>query len=349
MIIKLRNDLKEKPKILEWGTIFSDHMLFCDYKDNQWGEIQIVPHGTLDLYPETVALHYGQSVFEGMKAFKNINTGKIQMVRPKENLLRLNKSQSQICIPTFSDDKLEEIFQGLKQLIKIDKDWVYDYPNSLYVRPFSFASEPFLGLKPASEYKFMIIMTPVPEYFSGSIKLWVPENYVRTVKGSVGTAKVSGNYAAGLLPLKIAHEKGFDQVLFLDGEHKKYIEECGAMNFFCVINDILITPNLDSGTILHGITRQSILDWARFKGYNVEERPITINELIASSRKQTLQECFVCGTAAVVASVDELQYKEYTIKPKYPIGELTKEIHNYIVSIQYGKVKDELNWVVKIN
>jgi len=333
------------PENYNFGDVFTDHMIEMDYEEGEWGAIVIKPYGPITIEPSNCALHYGQSVFEGQKAYKvgdNIN-----IFRPKDNLARLNKSQERMCIPKFTDEDLDKIFNGLLMLLRLDRNWVPEEPSALYIRHFTFATENFVGLRPSKTYKTMIILTPVPPYLNGfaPTKLWVPDHYTRASIGGVGEAKTSGNYAPTLMPVEEAHDKGYSNCLFLrDGG---IITECAAANIFFVIRNKIITPKLD-GTILHGITRDSVIKLAKLNSMDVEEKIITINDLMFEAYHGKLQEIFMCGTAACVIPVSELLYGDKIIKPIYDIGIKTKFMYEELTDIQYSRTEDTFGWVYKI-
>lgn len=330
---------------LPFGAHFSDHVFIAEYKNGAWEGFRIEPFGDLSLSPSAMALHYGQAIFEGMKATKNID-GKPFLFRPEEHAKRLNRSAARMCMPALP----EEIFlDALQCLIDIDQDWIPDIQgSSLYLRPFMFATDPFLGVRPANEYTFMIITSPVGPYYAHPVKLLAETTYVRAVKGGTGEAKAAGNYAASLLQAKLAQEKGFDQVMWLDGVHFEEIQEVGTMNLMFVIGNMVITPKTD-GAILKGITRDTILQILKYKNISFEERVITISEVMEASAKGSLKEIFGIGTAAVVVPVKELTYKNETIEIETPnenaIGSiLKKEIEN----LRAGVIEDQFGWLVPV-
>ncbi len=293
-------------------------------------------------------LHYAQAVFEGLKAF-HVRDGSINIFRPEKNLERMNRSNERMCMPTIDQDMF---FDAMTELIKLERDWIpKDTGHSLYIRPFIFGTENFLGVHPSSTYRFMIILSPVGAYYKegfNPVSLLVPEEYVRAVKGGVGEAKTAGNYAASLLPAKIAQKKGFTQVLWLDGEHHKYIDEVGTMNIFFVIDDEVITPPLE-GSILPGVTRDTALDLTKSWGMKVNERRISIDELIRSSKEGRLQEVFGTGTAAVISPVDEIQYRDTNININHgQIGPIARRLFDEISGIQYGEISDTHGWIYNI-
>jgi branched-chain amino acid aminotransferase len=326
-----------------FGKNFSDHMLIAEYKDGFWNSVKIQPFQPLELSPATNVFHYAQSIFEGLKAFKTID-GAVALFRPEDNWRRMNDSAERIAMPAIP----KEIFlEGMYQLLRLDKGWVpSEEGTALYIRPFMIGSEPFIGVKISDRYLFIIITGPVGAYFSEPINVYASVQDARAVKG-VGKAKFAGNYAASLYPAAKAREKGYKDVLWLDSEQHRYIQEVGAMNIFFVIDGKIITPELDGG-FLPGITRESIIQVAKDKGYPVEERKISIDELVASHKRGTLTEMFGTGTAAVVTFCkgfgygDEdfpLSVEEYTIAPK---------LKQALTDIQKGIAEDTHGWVVRI-
>lgn len=330
---------------LPFGHYFSDHVFIADYKDGKWQDFRIEPFGSISLSPSAMALHYGQAIFEGMKATKTIG-GEPFLFRPEQHSQRLNRSASRLCMPSLP----EEIFlDGLQALIDIDKNWIPDIQgSSLYIRPFMFATDPFLGVRPANDYTFMIITCPVGPYYAHPVKLLAETNYVRAVKGGTGEAKAAGNYAASLLPAKLAQQKGFDQVMWLDGVSYEEIQEVGTMNLMFVLNDKVITPITD-GAILKGITRDTILQILKYKNIPFEERVITITEVLEASSNGSLQEVFGVGTAALVVPVAEITYKDKTIEiPKTSNESISTLLKKEIEDIRAGIVEDRFGWLVPV-
>lgn len=329
---------------LGFGNIFSDHMLSIDYKDSKWGDPSITPFGEISFLPSLSTLHYGQAVFEGMKAFKT-KDGKINLFRPQRHHERLNKSSKRLCIPEISYDKFLE---PIIELIKLDKDWIPNKINTaLYLRPFIFATDDFLGIRISETYKYMVITCPVGLYYKEGIKpisLITSGEYVRAVKGGLGEAKTPANYAASLYPTALAKEQGYTQVIWLDGIEKKYIDEIGTTNIFLLIDDELITPPLD-GAILDGITRDSVIQIAKKLGIKVTERRISIDEVFEASEKNKLHDAFGTGTAAVISPIGKIRHldKEITINNN-ETGNLAKQIYEEVAGIQYGEKEDIFNW-----
>jgi len=335
---------------LGFGTIFTDHMFNMDYNpDEGWHNPRIEPYAPISMEPSTMVLHYGQAVFEGLKAYRTAD-GRIQLFRPRDNFKRLNRSCRMLCIPEF-DESIA--LDALKQLISLENKWVPSaQETSLYIRPTIIAMDPFLGVRASFTYRFFIILSPVGAYYPEGfdpVKIWVSRDHVRAVRGGVGEAKTPGNYAASLLAGDKAHEKGYTQVLWLDGVKRENIEEVGAMNIFFVIDDELITPAL-SGSILHGITRDSVLALARSWDMKVAERQISIDEVMSAHAAGRLQEIFGCGTAAVISPVGELKYGDQVIDvTDGKVGPLAQKFYQTITDIQYGRTDDPMTWIEPVN
>ena len=340
---------KPKDKDLAFGTDFTDHMFLVDFQEEKgWYDPRVEPYGPLTLDPATAVLHYGQGLFEGLKAFRG-KDGKIRLFRPDKHVARLNRTAEKMCIPTLDADL---VMKSFTTLVDIDRDWVPSMVGtSLYIRPTIIASEPFLGVRPAKEYLYYVILSPVGAYYPegmAPVKIKVIDNYVRAVVGGLGEAKTSANYAASLHAAEDAKHEGFTQVLWLDGVHRKYIEEVGTMNIMLKIGDEIITPPL-AGTILAGVTRDSVLALTREWGLRVSERPITIDEVVQAAHKGTLEEVWGTGTAAVISPVGELAYKGEPIVVKGGgIGPLTQKLYDTIVGIQYGTAPDTRGWTVTL-
>ena len=348
LTITKSDTLKPKPdnSSLGFGTIFTDHMFNMDYNlDNGWHNPRIEPYTAIEMDPATMVLHYGQAVFEGLKAYKT-DSGAVQFFRPKDNFKRLNRSCRMLCIPEFDEDF---VFDAMKQLIALEKDWIPGAPEtSLYIRPTIIATDPFLGVRASYTYRFFIILCPVGAYYSegfNPVKIWVTKNHVRAVRGGIGEAKAAGNYAASLYAGEEAHKNGYTQVLWLDGVHQKYIEEVGSMNIFFVIDDELVTPVLN-GSILPGITRDSVLTIAKKWNIKVSERQISIDELIDAHDSGKLQEIFGSGTAAVISPVGEMKYGDRVINiGGGKVGPMANRLYQAITDIQYGRTKDVMGWI----
>lgn len=350
--VSLAKTLKEKPQDqskLSFGKYFTDHMFIMNYDQGQgWHDARIVPYAPIALDPSAMCLHYGQEVFEGLKAYKTAD-GKIQLFRPDQNFKRLNLSNERMVIP-----KIDEAFalEALIELLKIEKDWIPTAEGtSLYIRPFIISIDPHLGVHPAHQYMFIIILSPVGAYYPGGlnpINIYVESTYVRAVKGGIGFAKTAGNYAASLKGQAEAEEQKYSQVLWLDGIERKYIEEVGAMNIFFVIGDELVTPMLN-GSILPGITRMSVLEIAKSWGMKVSERRISVDELAEAHAKGELKEVFGSGTAAVISPVGHLKYNDkIMIINEGKIGAVSQKLYDTLTGIQWGKLADPFGWTVEV-
>lgn len=342
---------KPKPKDSElgFGTVFTDHMFLADFQEEKgWYDPRIEPYGPLTLDPATAVFHYAQAIFEGLKAFRG-GDGKVRLFRPQKHIERLNRSARRICIPELDSDFA---LRSLVELVKLERDWVpRSVGTSLYVRPTVIATEPFLGVRPAKSYLFFVILSPVGAYYPegmNPVKILVMEKYVRAVPGGVGEAKTGGNYAASLLPAEEAHHAGFTQVLYLDGVHRRYVEEVGTMNIMFRLGDEVVTPPL-GGAILAGVTRDSALTLLREWGVAVSERQIGIDEVIAAARKGTLREVWGTGTAAVISPVGEFSYRgERIVINDGRIGDLTGRLYQAIVDVQYARVPDTRGWTLEV-
>jgi branched-chain amino acid aminotransferase len=342
---------KAKPKASElgFGSVFTDHMFVMNFQEEKgWYDPRVEPYGPFSLDPATAVLHYGQGLFEGLKAFRG-RDGKIRLFRPDKHVDRLNLTAERMCIPALDP---EMVLESWTSVVDVDREWVpSSVGTSLYIRPTIIASEPFLGVRPAKEYLYFVILSPVGAYYPEGInpvKIKVIDNYVRAVVGGLGQAKTSANYAASLYAAEEAKHEGFTQVLWLDGVHRQYIEEVGTMNIMLKIGDEVITPPL-AGTILAGVTRDSALTLMRQWGLKVSERPVTINEVREAAHRGTLQEVWGTGTAAVISPVGELAYKDERIVINGgKIGTLTQRLYDAIVGIQYGTAPDALGWTVEV-
>lgn len=325
------------------GKTFTDHMFICDYEHGQWVKPRIEPLHHIPTHPAAMALHYGQAIFEGMKATIDAE-GTPMLFRPEKNAARLNFSANRMGMPDFP----EELFvEGLKQLVALDKNWIPPQEGSaLYLRPFMYADEHFIGMRAATHYKFIIIASPSGPYFNKRIKLFAETKYIRAAQGGTGEAKAAGNYAAAIKPSEISKAKGYDQVLWLDARDFSYIQEAGTMNLFFKINGEFITPSLE-GTILGGITRMSVIELLESKVCKITERPITIEEVIEASNNGTLEEAFGTGTAVGIAMIEEIRFKKTTIKlpEENPKAQMILDTLN---GVRSGKLDDKLNWMVKI-
>lgn len=327
---------------LAFGKVFSDHMLMCKFKEGQWQETEILPYQTISMAPGTHVFHYGQAVFEGMKAFKS-DEGRTILFRPEENIDRLNQSANRLCMPSFPK---EDFFSGLRELLKLDQNWIPEGKGkSLYIRPFMISTSEFIRATPADEFTFFIITSPSSSYYSGEVHLKIEERYARSVKGGIGFTKAAGNYAAAFAPTKEAQNQGFTQVIWTDAKEHKYIEESGTMNIMFRIKDVLVTPMLGD-SILAGITRKSILSLAKENNIEVEERRISVEEILEALQNESLKEAFGVGTAVTINSINSITFrdKKFTIAPlSSSYAQLLKE---NLQGIQYGKLKDEHQWLM---
>lgn len=342
---------RQKPDYnnLGFGHYFTDHMFIMDYSDGAWNNARIVPYQDISLSPAAMVFHYGQEMFEGLKAYYTAD-GKIQLFRPQKNIERMNRTNERICIPKVNP---EDALQAIKAVVEIDKDWIPTKEGtSLYIRPFIIATEPHLGVAPSKTYMFIIILSPVAAYYAeglNPVKIYIENKYVRAVKGGTGFAKIGANYVASLKAQTEAHEQGYSQVLWLDGVEHKYVDEVGAMNVFFVIDGEVVTPSLDEGSILPGVTRDSCLALLRKWGIKATERRITIDELAAAYDEGKLQEVFGTGTAAVISPVGELNYhgKIMTIN-NGKIGNLSQKLYDTMTGIQWGRLPDDMGWIERV-
>ncbi|ADH99464.1 branched-chain amino acid aminotransferase [Salisediminibacterium selenitireducens] len=345
------DQLKPKPDetSLPFGRIFTDYMLKVTYDEGQgWSEPHILPYGPIELDPAAMVLHYGQTVFEGLKAYRTTD-GHVQLFRPDENMKRMNRSHRRMSIPEFDEDRM---LKALIELVNIEKDWVPSHEGtSLYIRPFVISTEANLAVHPSKSYEYYIILSPVGSYYPEGInpvKIQVEDEFTRAVKGGTGTAKTGGNYSAGYNAQEKASKSGHAQVLWLDAIEKQYIEEVGSMNVLFKIDGEIVTPAL-SGSILEGVTRKSILELLHSWDIPVLERKISIRELIQAQKDGTLEEAFGAGTAAVVSPIGSFTYKgeSYQVQSG-ETGELTKKLYETITGIQTGKIEDPFDWTIKL-
>jgi branched-chain amino acid aminotransferase len=334
------------PGSMGFGQLFTDHMFLMDYEEGSgWINPRIVPYQNLPLDPASMVLHYGQAVFEGMKAYKWKN-GEIKLFRPQKNFQRMNASNERLCIPP-----LDEGFAlcALKELLRVESGWIPTADGtSLYIRPFVFATDPYLGVRPSRKYLFAIILSPVGNYYAeglNPVKIYIESDYVRAVRGGLGFTKAAANYAASLKSQEKAKHLGYTQVLWLDGVHRKFVEEVGTMNVFFKIAGKVATPDLQ-GSILPGVTRGSVIELLKKKGAAVEERPITIDEVIDAYRAGVLDEAFGTGTAAVISPIGELVLNDESMRLSGgQIGPLSQQLYDGITGIQYGTVADPFGWM----
>ncbi|HWO78712.1 MAG TPA: branched-chain amino acid aminotransferase [Bacillus sp. (in: firmicutes)] len=349
--MELTSAKKQKPDFanLPFGRHFTDHMFVMDYTEGKgWHDARIVPYQPLTLDPAAIVFHYGQTVFEGMKAYLT-KENEVLLFRPDENMKRLNRSNKRLCIPQIDE---ELALTALKQLVAIDRDWVPNVEGtSLYIRPFIIATEPYLGVAASKNYQFIIIMSPVGNYYAEGInpvKIAVEQQYVRAVKGGTGNAKTAGNYAASLIAQEEAEKAGYSQVLWLDGKEHKYIEEVGSMNIFFKINGEVVTPELN-GSILEGITRKSVIELVKHWGLPMKEKRVSIEEIYQAYQDGLLEEAFGTGTAAVISPVGELYWNnEKLVINGGKIGEVSRKLYHTITGIQWGNIPDPFGWSVKV-
>lgn len=324
------------------GTRFSDHMFICDYQNGEWQNPRIEPLALIPTHPAAMALHYGQAIFEGMKATLG-KDGTPLLFRPNENAKRMNFSANRMGMPLFPEDLFVE---ALKQFAALEKEWIPTQEGSaLYLRPFMYADEPFIGMRAATSFKFIIMASPAGPFFHKKIKLYAEKKYVRAVNGGTGEAKAAGNYAGAIRPTEYAKKAGYDQVLWLDAQHFDYIQEVGTMNIFFKIGGKFITPSL-TGSILSGITRMSVIDLLRSKGFEVTERPISITEIIEAYQNGTLEEAFGTGTAVGIAMIEEIGNNDLAIKfpSENPASVMVNDTLN---AIKVQDIKDEFGWIVE--
>ena len=325
---------------LKFGHVFTDYMFECDYIDKSWVNPTIKPFGNLSISPASKVFHYGQAVFEGMKAYKD-NQGKIWLFRPEENFKRINKSSKRLAIPEFPKDLF---FEALEKMLLLDKEWIKSgIGNSLYIRPFVIATQTEVSASPSNEYKFLILFSPAQAYYAGDVKVVIAEHYSRSADGGVGAAKAAGNYAAQFYPTNLAKEKGFQQIIWTDSKEHKYLEEAGTMNVFFRINDTLITAPT-SDRILDGVTRKSLIALAKRDGIIIEEKRITVDELKEASKNNSLKEIFGAGTAAVISPVSEFSHKNQI----YHLPKLKKSYAHIfktkLLNIQHNITEDSFGW-----
>ena len=332
---------------LEFGQTFADHMLVVDYRDGAWQEPEILPYSPITISPANSAIHYGQSIFEGLKAYKN-EAGDVTLFRPLDNLRRFNLSADRMCMPTVP----EELFmQGLLQLVRLDAEWVPAAAGtSLYIRPFMFATDGFLGVRPSSTYRFMIITCPVAAFYNKPLRVRFEEKYVRSAEGGAGYAKNAGNYGAAMYPTRLAQQEGYNQLLWTDASEHRFIEESGTMNVMFIVDGCLITPAISS-SILDGITRKSVLQLARDWGMPVEERKVSAVEITDALQQGTLQEAFGVGTAATVAPIGVIGYQGQDYELPAPAADaptFAQRVSNALTAIRTGAMPDPHGWVVPV-
>jgi branched-chain amino acid aminotransferase len=330
---------------LSFGKYFTDHMLEADYENGEWKNIEIKPYQPLLLSPSTAALHYGQAIFEGIKAYKN-QKGDAFIFRPLDNFYRFNISAKRMQMPALP----EELFmEGMRKLIELDKNWIPSKEDhALYIRPFMFSTDELIGVRPSETYKFMIILSPTGPYYSAPMRIYVEENYVRAVPGGPGFAKAAGNYGAAMYATAAAKKKGYDQVLWTDAFEHKFVQEIGTMNVFFIIGNKAITPDLSLGTILAGVTRQSTITLLNEMGLEVEERRLNIDEIIEAYKAGMLHEVFGTGTAATISMIKELRYKDFVMEFDVDTWKTAPTVKKWLSDIREGRKEDPHGWMVKV-
>lgn len=333
-----------------FGTAFTKNMLVQHFRDGKWLPAEIVPYGPFTLAPSAVVFHYGQEIFEGFKAYRQPDNS-LSLFRPDRNLARMNNSAKRLCMATIDE---KQVLADIMKLVRADSEQLPPRPNALYIRPTMIATDTVIKVNPSATYTFFVIMCVVGDYFGGGdprgVRLRTETEYVRAAPGGTGAAKCGGNYAASLAAQGQAAKDGFDQVVWLDAREHKYIEEMGGMNIMFVIGDTLVTPSLDAGSILPGVTRESLIALAKSQGRKVEERTISTDELVAANRAGQLKECFACGTAAVVTPIREIMHRGevlYRNEGDKP-GALTTQLRQQIVDLQYGVAPDPFGWRLKV-
>ncbi len=330
---------------IPFGKYFTDHMLEVDYEDGEWKTPQIKPYQPLSLAPSIAAIHYGQAIFEGIKAYKNAN-GDAFVFRPHDNFKRFNISAERMQMPAVPEDIFMD---GLKILVDMDREWIpAQEDHSLYIRPFMFSSDEMIGVKPSDKYKFMIILSPTGPYYNTPMRIYVEEQYVRAVPGGVGYAKAAGNYGAAMYATAEAKKKGYDQVLWTDAFEHKYVQECGTMNVFFIIGNTAVTPDLGAGTILAGVTRDSVIAVLKELGLSIEERSLSIDEVIAAHKAGNLVEVFGTGTAATISLIKELRYKDYVMEFDVNNWQIAPGVKERLNQIRYGQTLDSHGWMLKV-
>lgn len=342
----------ETSKLLEmtlenipFGKYFTDHMLEADYENGEWKNVEIKPYQPLLMEPSVAALHYGQAIFEGIKAYKDAD-GNVAIFRPHDNFKRFNISAERMQMPTVP----EEIFmEGMRMLIDLDRNWVPSMKDhSLYIRPFMFSSDPVIGVKPSETYKFMIILSPTGPYYTAPMKIYVEEKYTRAAPGGVGFSKNAGNYGASMLATALAKKAGYDQVLWTDAFEHRYLQEVGTMNVFFIIGNTAVTPSLEEGTILAGVTRDSAMSVLRDMGFEVVEKKISIEDLMDAHRAGLLYEVFGTGTAATISLIKELRYKDYVMNFDTDKWKTAPELKERLNDIREGRAEDTHGWMFRV-
>ncbi len=331
---------------IPFGKVYTDHMFMADYRDGEWKHLRILPYGYMPISPATPALHYGQSIFEGMKAYPSKKGKEALVFRPLDNWKRMNISAERMCMPAIP----EELFmESLSALIDLDRAWIPETEgSSLYIRPFMFSADEYIGIRPSLDFTFMIILSPVGPYYSTPVKVKIETHYTRAVEGGTGFAKAGGNYGGAIYPAKLAQDQGYHQLIWTDGKTHEYVEESGTMNVMFVIDNVLVTPAL-SDSILAGITRKSVLELARHWGMQVEERKISVKELVTALEQDKVQEAFGAGTAATIAHIELIGHegKNYVL-PSIEKRQFSNKVYAELESIKRGKSPDPFGWIYRI-
>lgn len=330
---------------LPFGKVYTDHMFMADYADGEWNNPRIVPYGKIQVSPATPAIHYAQSIFEGLKAHHG-PAGEALVFRPIDNLKRMNRSAERMCMPSVPEDLFMD---SLHELISVERAWIPTTQGaSLYIRPFLFSSDEYIGIRPSLTFTYMVILSPVGFYYSSPVRVKIETHYTRAAQGGTGYAKAGGNYGGAIYPAKLAQDEGYHQLIWTDGQSHQYIEESGTMNVMFVINGTLVTPAL-SDSILAGITRDSVLKLARHWGMPVEERRVAVSEIIEALEKGTVQEAFGVGTAATIASIESIGFEGKDHKLPTPgATAFSKRVHEELDGIKHGARPDPFGWIVKI-
>ncbi len=349
--IKVTPTQESKLNTVDWenlpfGKVFSDHMLVMDYKDGAWQDAEIVPFGPIPMHPAMSAIHYGQSIFEGMKANKSAS-GDVLIFRPDMNAKRFRESSERMCMPVIPEDMFVEL---VRKAVEVESNWIPSREGySLYIRPFLFATDEFIGIKPSETYKFMIFMCPVGAYYNEPVNVKIEEFYTRASEGGVGRAKTAGNYGASLFPARLGQQKGYHQLLWTDGKTHEYVEESGTMNVVFVIDGKLVTPSEDSDTILRGVTKRSVVDLAKAWGMPVEERRVTVQEIVEANRNGTLTEAFGAGTAATIAHIAKIGYRDGDlVLPAIETRTFSQKVLAHLDDLKTGKIPDTMGWMLKV-
>lgn len=330
---------------IKFGRVFSDHMFVMDYADGAWKAPTIMPFGDLRMSPAALVLHYSQTIFEGLKAYRSAD-GQVNLFRPQANIARMNHSTHRMCMPSIPEDLFMD---ALLELVKLDKDWIPKGEEAaLYIRPFMFASDEYIGVRPSDGYRFIIFTCPVRAYYSEPVRVRIETEYSRAFPGGTGEAKCGGNYAGGLYPAKLGQDRGYHQLVWTDGLTHKYIEESGTMNVFFNVDGTLITPALD-GTILHGVTRDSIIRIAKDEGIRVEERQVSVEEILVAARNGRLRSAFGAGTAATIAHIASISFGDEEFElPEVALRQLANKVGGKLDDIRRGKIADPYGWLVPV-